>query len=753
MKRIMGAIFNNSNSFTSKITFSIFLAVISFFGANFLLTGSFFPELSIPFNYSSDTLFIFFLIKRLIGGGWYFFTDRLGFPFGSVMYDYPIPDFSSLAVFKLVGKITGSYVAAHNFYFLIGFSITAVITYLVLLKLNFNKSLSVVGALLFDFVPFHFMRIRHLFYTWYFVAPVFFYYCFRIFSDSPPFFGGISSKKTKIFDTLGLLFLSSFSVYYSFFGAMLMTVSGFASALYNKTKKNLFSALIASAVVFSGVLVCNAPNIFYRIANGKNAEAVLRFQSESEIFGLKIIQLLLPHPDHRLLLFSKIATRYYSTAPLVNENATSSLGFIGSLGFVFILIVLLLSLFIRIKDERLRICTLLTAVMVLFMTIGGFSSVFAYLITPNLRAWNRISIFIAFASIVAFLIIFDSFIRKIQKNVKIKHFYVFCSCALLAFGIWEQTFPVNKDALCKIRKDFFNDRSFIQKIESSLPENSAVFELPHMRYPESPPIQALPDYGLLIGYLHSKTLKWSYGAIKGREGDFFYQALSKEPLEKQVEIIKKIGFSGIYIDRRGYADGGLALEQELKNILQTSLLFESDNKLFAFYKLPDAQVRDFSHMKPSEIMKEVGFVADKFGVRYKADPKDGIDFKKNGLPEFVKDINGLFVREPFGLRVDSNKDKKIKIVFWDQLPEDFTLVLRAAAFGTSAGQPVKVLIGSQEKVFLPNQIISEYRMSFHNGKRSNEIIFFIPKSPAQSEPVLNGDIQKPGIGLEKLSFE
>jgi phosphoglycerol transferase len=75
------------------------------------------------------------------------------------------------------------------------------------------------------------------------------------------------------------------------------------------------------------------------------------------------------------------------------------------------------------------------------------------------------------------------------------------------------------------------------------------------------------------------------------------------------------------------------------------------------------------------------------------------------------------------------------------------------AFGPNVGQPVEVSVGHQKKTFLLTQIMSEYRLSFHNYERSNEIIFFIPKPTSPAELGLSGDTRKLGIGFEKLSIE
>lgn len=766
MKQMVEKILNDPDSLISKITVSVILAIGAFFGGNFFLTGGFWPELAIPFGYGGDSLLILDVIKRVAEESWYFFTDKMGFPFGSYLYDYAIPDFGSLLILKIISKITGSYAIAYNLYFLLGFSVTAVVTYLVLLKMKLNQSLCIVGALLFDFVPFHILRLGHLFYTWYFVAPIFFYYCFKIFSANPPFMGENNTKKATIIDIIMLLIGSAFGVYYAFFGAMLLAVSGVAAAVYNKTRKNLFSALIACAIVVAGIIAITAPNICHTMVNGKNTEVGHRGSIESEIYGLKIASLLLPHPGHRSKLLARVADGYNASSPLVNENVTASVGLVGFFGFILLMLVVFFGPFAKsaprndeimqprffslLTDQRLKILALLTAFMVLFMTIGGFSSLFAKFVNPSIRAWNRGSIFIAFAAITAFLIGLKIFIDATYKPAKIPLAMFFYSSIVFVFGMWDQTFSTAMIAMDSNKVVFLRDQNFVQKIENFLPKNSAVFQLPFMRFPEVSPINALGDYMPSIGYLHSKTLKWSYGTIRGRAGDWFYQALADQPLDKQIEIIKKLGFSGIYIDRRGYADQGIAIEKALTKIINTKALFESDDKLIAFYKLPGAKVVSFDPKKPLEIMRATGLIVDKLGMRYKADLKDGIDFKKQGFPEFVKDVHRLYKLKPWGRQTLFSRSKKIEIDFYDKLPQDFTLIVKMKALGSDASQSIKVLVGNEEQDIMLSPIMSEYRLPFHNNAASSTIVFFIPQAVSPSGPTADYETRDFGIGFEKL---
>ncbi len=195
----------------------ILLAVFSFLLA-WYFSGGRAMDFSIPLTYGDDSLFTSWLIKRLIDGVWYFNNSASGFPFGSNFLDYPGSDAGSFFIFKLLGWITRNYATTLNLYYLLSFPVTAATSFYVLRKFSISNTFSLAGSILFTFLPFHFLRLPHLLYVWYFVVPLFALFSLKIFSNTPPFFGQSATCKSNVKDIFILLILSSFGVYYAFFG-------------------------------------------------------------------------------------------------------------------------------------------------------------------------------------------------------------------------------------------------------------------------------------------------------------------------------------------------------------------------------------------------------------------------------------------------------------------------------------------------------------------------------------------------------
>ena len=430
------------------------LAILAFVGASLLMSGwptGLIPDLVTPFSYSGDGLAYLWNVQRVIEGAWYFTNDRSGFPFGSNHLDYPTSDTGSYLVLKLLGLIFSTSIAAQNLYYLLGFSFAAVAGYLVSRSIGITRHFSIVVALIYAFTSFHFGRIGHLFFTWYFVAPLFFYVGFRLFFEKLIFTNTQIGLKTKLLNAFGLFILTSFGIYYAFFGCMVIALCTMMAAAVNRSWRHVNEGLATLGLTVLGVLLNVLPSLIHLFQNGENREGVNRFAAESELYALKITQLLLPRGDHRLDSFFEFASKYNGFFPLVTENISASMGAVGSLGFLLLVAVSLISPFFYNKTNdlalpdrasaqmRFQVLAALSLGMVLMGTLGGFSSLFAMLISSSIRSWNRVSIFITFISVLACLMALELLVQKYTKPVYLKFISISVAFIILVLGVLDQT--------------------------------------------------------------------------------------------------------------------------------------------------------------------------------------------------------------------------------------------------------------------------------------------------------------------------
>ena len=93
------------------------LAVLTFFLASLVMSGfpqGLIPETQYPFDYKGgDDVFFAWMTQRSLEGSFYE-NARNGYPFGSSMSDFPIPEVGNMFALKLFGEIFGSYIASVN---------------------------------------------------------------------------------------------------------------------------------------------------------------------------------------------------------------------------------------------------------------------------------------------------------------------------------------------------------------------------------------------------------------------------------------------------------------------------------------------------------------------------------------------------------------------------------------------------------------------------------------------------------------
>lgn len=729
-------------------------AVFCFFLASILMSGwpaGAIPNLSFPYVYDGDGLSHAWLAQRAIEG-WIFDNPRSGYPFGSNFLDYPGSDSGNILILKILGLITGSYYSAFNLFFLLSFPAIFIAAFSIFRYLGISSAFALTAAISYAFLPFHFQRLGHSFYLWYFVAPIFFYLCFFCFKSTRP------SEKSILKNIFSLLFLciaiASFGVYYALFGVILFASSAIAIFLQTGRAALVKTPIILIFMVIIGVFINVAPNIGNKLSQGPNPEVAVRSPIEAEIYGFKLVQLLLPRPDHRDEHIAKMVQQYNSSYPLVNENMTSGLGIFGSIGFIALFFAMVKKLATGKIDYRLSILAILTLILFLFGTIGGLGSLFSTFISSSIRGWNRISIFIAFGTIAAFFIALQSFINHHFDGKKRKIIIFFLAFALTAIGLYDQTTPACISCNERTKNNFEIDKIFVQSLESSLPKNSAIYQLPYMPFPETTPLHRLHTYDQVAGFLHSKSLRWSYAGMKGREGDLFYRALSQEPIEKQIQIIQNMGFSGIYIDRRGYQDNANQLVETLTSLLGKASLQERSDGAVAFFKIPRAKAIDLYGLTAPEIMKKSDFTPNRLGPRHHATLSEGIDFTRSTWPDFIYDIKGISGPEPWGRWSDASLNSEVVLEFTSPLPREFTLVLTARAFGRKGEQDATISIGKlKQHVELKNDV-REIRLPITLDSDSVRVIKIEPNDPVSPKDLgQSGDDRKIGIGFIGLKLQ
>lgn len=560
-------------------------------------------DLTIPIDIVSDYNLSQEMVTIVVRDGHYYVNPLLGAPGQQQLYDFPILQWTHLILLAAIKLFTRDPGFAINLFYFLGYPLIAVTSLYSLRRLGVSTGLSVAGAVLYAFIPFHQLRNEgHLIYSCYYLVPLVAMVTVWVSTARELFRwsrkGAKNSARWLTRDGLVSLLVCVFvgwdNPYYAFFGAALLAVGGLLGWLRSEDRRSLVAAGILLVTLLLSFGVGLLPNLVYVHQHGR-AAAAQRLPQESEIYGLTVVQMLAPVTNHRIPAFAQWKTKFNSVAVLVNENDTASLGIVGAVGFL----ALLVCLFLKECPAVLHSLSILNLFALLLGTIGGLGAVFSFLISPQLRGYNRVSVYISFFSIAAVLLILDRLISHSANGPSRAVSMVVLPSLLLLIGIPDQVPSGLLRGRDSVERRFKEDARFVQHIERLVPPNTMIFQLPYDPFPESPPIHAMTDYDELRGYLHSGSLRWSYGAIRGRADDEWLAAVSREPVDQMLLTIAAAGFGGIYIDRYGYSDSAAALESQLRTLLGNGPIV-SDGGRLSFFLLDKDGVASLHRQVPPE---------------------------------------------------------------------------------------------------------------------------------------------------------
>lgn len=552
-------------------------------------------DLRVPFIYSGDTMFYGMLIKGIAEHGWFLSNPNIGMPYGTELHDFPIPDTFQFLLIKLATYFTHDHALILNLFFILTFPLITITSLYVFRQFNFSFFPALLGSMLYTFTPYHLSRSEaHLMYSAYYVVPliilVILWVCALAGKNNNE--SGqevsLSLRNPKLIASIVIcvLIASTGGVYYSFFACYLLLVIGLIQSFSLKSFRQFLLPGFLISVIFATLTANLSPSIIYQLKNGKT-DTAQRVPSESELYGLKIAQLLLPVTGHRIKALRTLKDNY-NYYPLVTENDDSTLGLIGSIGFITLLgMVFYKGLNVARGEEGatqnlLRQLSMLNISAVLLGTIGGISALFNLLISPNVRSYNRISVYISFFSFFTVVLLLEGARQRFFRSRGQRVVYSVVLVLATLLGLLDQSARRFVPGYAAAKAEFQNDAEFIKKVEASVPPRSMIFQLPVKRFPETPPIERVYDYDLLKGYLHSQELRWTYGAMRGRQSDLWQASVVAKPIPEMVEILALANFEGIYIDRFGYQDNAAKLETDLTALLGVTPLVSRNGRLSFF---------------------------------------------------------------------------------------------------------------------------------------------------------------------------
>jgi hypothetical protein len=554
-------------------------------------------DLSVPLGYNGDSTLYQSLFKGALEHGWYLSNPNLGMPDGHALHDFPMADGLHFLAVKLLGLPFSDYAIPFNLYYLLTYLLTTWSGLFVLRRLGLTYPVALVAALLYAFLPYHFFRgTGHYCLSAYYLVPLMVLAAVRVGQGRGPFVAAAGDRGTEFpadqhdatpdgletrptnsrlagaVRTLGFVVLclaaGAGGIYYAAFGVFFLVVAGTVGSLQARRAAPLLSAGCCVGLIGLVLALQFVPTLLYRHEYGRNPAAVSRHSGEAEAYGLRITQLVLPMTLHRLPPLERWKARYYSSPHVqLTEADSSTLGVVGTIGFL----CLLGGVFIRRPENEISPFTVmawLNLAGLLLACVGGFGSVGSLCGVRWIRAYTRISVFLAFFALFATGRLLQSWRDRWEGRSHTRLAFLGLLAAVLLVGVWDQTCDAFVPPHAELQHAFREDAAYFGSLEESQPEGAMIFQMPYVSYVEHGPCGKMDHYEHLKPYLHSRWLRWSYGAIEGRPGAKWQRQVLALPTRSQiVDTVAAAGFAGILVNRAGYGDKAGEVCQDLEQLL------------------------------------------------------------------------------------------------------------------------------------------------------------------------------------------
>lgn len=489
-------------------------------------------------------------------------VHRLAAPFGGAWSEYPAADDVLLLGIGQLSRIVGL-AAAANFALMLAQMTAAGAFFFAARWLGNRREWSAVGAILFAFSYHNISRgLPHLSLVFSYTIPLGLLSCWlvarsrRLHARSPAaFLCFVSAVGTGIGNPYNL-----------FLFVQLMGWAVIAQALTRRRAANLVAGIAWIGVAMVTFFVVNA-DVWLAVPDEGAAPLIARNYGGVEQYALKPIELFLPPANHRFAPLAFWGHRYLRWSDWQGETFSAYLGIVAGIGIV----VLLASLVVRaLRQRRITPGRELQALWVLgFSTIGGGNSVLALFTGLNIfRATNRYSEFLLAIGLFVVVRLASLRSRRLPRPLSLA-----TAALLLGIGLLDQI-PASPSEAARVRpaQRWAADERFGAELERALPANAMVFQLPYVGFPEARSVGHLPDYEHFRPYLHTSTLRFSYGALKGRARSEWYRNYADLPPGVLVPKLQQCGFAAICIDRRGYENGARELLADFRRLGVTPMM-------------------------------------------------------------------------------------------------------------------------------------------------------------------------------------
>ncbi|MFM7146521.1 MAG: hypothetical protein ACKOW5_09330, partial [Actinomycetales bacterium] len=289
---------------------------------------------------------------------------------------------------------------------------------------------------------------------------------------------------------------------------------------------------------------------------------------ESVTFAGNLAFALLPVPQSQLPGLSSYNAAVYEAMQTAPWGESTALTNFGTWITTAALVVFVLGLIIRARRPQLvdDASAATTAPLVtpgfilaligwtlLFFVPWGLNYLFAGAVSAQIRGWNRLVPLLLLLFILgAAAVLAQTSWRRWSMRMVVA---IPVAVVVLALTAVDAVAPFREPYATNVATASAQSQAAAQyatDLNTAIPENCAVLQLPYVPYPEAGDTRGMPDYEHFWTALANHDKSFTYGAVRATDASVWASQLAMVPSDATVELLRQAGFCAIHVDSRGY---------------------------------------------------------------------------------------------------------------------------------------------------------------------------------------------------------
>ena len=586
-------------------------------------------DIFVPISFQNDGLGAVATVKSMIEGDGAWYRSYWSAPFGETNYmiDYIFP----LMIIKPLTLVIRDAAVVINIFWLLTYVFTAITTYILLRKVGCRYHIAIFGSIIYNFLPYHFFRIEHFWLCGCYIVPLSFILILNLWGEinyREKYYKLYKIKISKDFlvNTILCLLIGLNGIYYAVFTVILLMCVGFISLFNEKRIRILIKAFIEIVFIFVPIVAIYVLPTIILSSSQMKAQMNTRSIFDIETYALKVSALLFPVQGHRLKFLSDFTSKYSEIFALTNENYTVVLGMIMSIGFILSLVAVFCGKLFKTHGSLFRKSGLINIIIILISCQGGFADYVGIFLTSAIRCFNRMSIFIALASILLVCVLLGDIFSNLNMKILWQNIVIVILCILGVldqvpdkFSTYSLFDPAKNEYVLTYKEkeeEYYNLKKYFHSIQNRIGDDATIYMYPrHPYYGENN-----KPFAPIKAYVCGESLKWSYSEWNTKYDEWFSKKEQTNNIEQLIKIISCLDMSGIMIDSDAFEneESFNDVYNKLNNILKIKPIVYEKGNLY-FYDITNYKkqyLKQFSAKKIKQIYNAIEKDMDNIDVRY-----------------------------------------------------------------------------------------------------------------------------------------